>query len=282
MNSDAIILDMDGTLLTNANEITEPLKDIVEQIRQQGIYVFIATGRTLKEAEDVLPRDFKVDGFVTANGMSVSIGETPLVEHVLPKQVVNEVVSLARKKHVYYEIHPIKGKRYVLKKDYQVLLGHLVEPKPASVEKNEWFSLHEEFDKEIQWVEELLYSNVIKMYFFSRDRLRMDEWKEELSVLQRDYDFSMFSSTNHNVEVTVANISKATGVRKLLEYVEIRPDQVIAVGDGENDLPLFEYVGYPVAMKNGSHVVQRAAKEVTRFTNEEDGLYHFLKETFLS
>ncbi|WP_062046642.1 HAD family hydrolase [Bacillus sp. JCM 19034] len=277
----AIVLDMDGTLLNNQNEICEPIKGVIEEIRQQGVYVFIATGRTMKEAQGVMPNDFKVDGFVTANGMSVSIGDEVLVEHALPEKVVRAVIDGAKKVNVYYEVHPIKGSRYLLKDDYQMVKNHLVEPKPHTVDENEWLYLHDDFDKEIHWVEELIYSNVTKMYFFSRDRKQIDEWKKELASLQSTYEFSMFSSTAHNVEVTVANLSKATGVKKLLEHMEILPNEVMAVGDGENDLPLFNYIGYPVAMKNGTPIVRSAAKEVTRFTNEDDGLYHFLKDSFL-
>lgn len=277
----AIVLDMDGTLLNNQSEISGPIKGVIEEIRQQGIYVFIATGRTMKEAQDAMTADFKVDGFVTANGMSVTVGDEVLVEHVLPEKVVQAATEGAKRLKVYYEVHPIQGVRYALEEDYQMLMTHLNEPKPDTVEDNEWFSLNNDFDKEIQWVENLICSNAIKMYYFSRDRSLIDEWKQELALLQRTYEFSMFSSTDHNVEVTVANISKATGVEKLLEHVEIRPDDVVAVGDGENDIPLFKYIGHPVAMKNGSSVVKSAAKDVTRFTNEDDGLYHFLKESFL-
>ncbi len=78
----------------------------------------------------------------------------------------------------------------------------------------------------------------------------------------------------------VAGVNKATGIKALLELYNIAPEDTMAIGDSNNDLPMMRYIGYPVAMKNGTDQVKEIVKEITAFTNEEDGVRKYLQEYF--
>jgi hydroxymethylpyrimidine pyrophosphatase-like HAD family hydrolase len=80
--------------------------------------------------------------------------------------------------------------------------------------------------------------------------------------------------------VRVEGVSKATGVQLLLKHFLLAPENILAVGDGENDLPLFKLAGHCVAMKNATDLVKEQADEVTEHSYREDGLYRFLKGKF--
>ncbi|MCM3673888.1 HAD family hydrolase [Peribacillus simplex] len=280
MTNKAIVLDLDGTTLNERNTVNETLEQYIGELRESGKLIFIATGRTLEEVRDVLPSGMEADGMVTANGMSVFIGKKQIVEHALSTELVEELVAKAGAEEIFYEVHPNDGTRMALLKDKDYMVKQGLMPKPETVDENEWLSRQDAVDDKIRWSEQLDISSVAKIYFFSNEMNTIRKWKAELGKIKQYNAFTTASSTHHNVEVTVEGITKATGVQLLLKHFQLAPENILAVGDGENDLPLFKLAGHCVAMKNATDQVKEQADEVTEYSYREDGLYRFLKEKF--
>ncbi|MGE7638800.1 HAD family hydrolase [Peribacillus frigoritolerans] len=280
MANNAIVLDLDGTTLNERNTVNETLVQYIGELRESGKLIFIATGRTLEEVRDVLPAGMEADGMVTANGMSVFIGEEQIVEHALSTELVEELVAKAGAEEIFYEVHPNEGTRMALLKDKDYMLKQGLIPKPGTVDENEWLSRQDAVEDKIRWSEQLDIKSVAKIYFFSNEMNTIRKWKSELGKIKQYNAFTTASSTHHNVEVTVEGITKATGVQLLLKHFQLAPEEILAVGDGENDLPLFKLAGHCVAMKNATDLVKEQADEVTEYSYREDGLYRFLKGMF--
>ena len=277
----AIVLDMDGTMLNEQNRVSDNLHQLLKELRKRGTYVFIATGRTPREIRDVSPADLEVDGYVTSNGMAVFVGEELLVQHALLPNLVHDLVEEARKREIYYEVHPNAGARVSLEADRAYFDKQITDPKPETVEINEWLSRKNAMKEQICWQSTLDAGSVAKIYFFSRDLAAIRKFRSDLEVRKQETAFATFSSTEHNVEIMVANVSKAIGIKLLLERFSITNQEIVAVGDSENDLPMFQYAGHAVAMKNAAEHVKEHADEVTTYSYREDGLYHYLKNLFL-
>ncbi|MCD1159083.1 HAD family hydrolase [Peribacillus frigoritolerans] len=280
MANKAIVLDLDGTTLNERNTVNETLEQYIGELRESGKLIFIATGRTLEEVRDVLPAGMEADGMVTANGMSVFIGKEQIVEHALSTELVEELVAKAGAEEIFYEVHPNEGTRMALLKDKDYMVKQGLIPKPETVDENEWLSRQDAVEDKIRWSEQLDISSVAKIYFFSNEMNTIRKWKAELGKIKQYNAFTTASSTHHNVEVTVEGITKATGVQLLLKHFQLAPENILAVGDGENDLPLFKLAGHCVAMKNATDLVKEQADEVTEYSYREDGLYRFLKGKF--
>ncbi|MFF2855645.1 MULTISPECIES: HAD family hydrolase [unclassified Peribacillus] len=280
MTNKAIVLDLDGTTLNERNTVNETLEQYIGELRKRGKLIFIATGRTLEEMRDVLPSGMEADGVVTANGMSVFIGKKQIVEHALPPELVEELVAKAGAEEIFYEVHPNDGTRMALLKDKDYMVKQGLMPKPETVDENEWLSRQDAVEDKIRWSEQLDIGSVAKIYFFSNEMNTIRKWKAELGKIKQYNAFTTASSTHHNVEVTVEGITKATGVHLLLKHFQLAPENILAVGDGENDLPLFQLAGHCVAMKNATDLVKEQAAEVTEHSYREDGLYRFLKGMF--
>ncbi|WP_350301510.1 HAD family hydrolase [Peribacillus frigoritolerans] len=280
MANKAIVLDLDGTTLNERNTVNETLEQYIGELRKSGKLIFIATGRTLEEVRDVLPSGMEADGMVTANGMSVFIGKKQIVEHALSTELVEELVAKAGAEEIFYEVHPNEGTRMALLKDKDYMVKQGLIPKPETVDENEWLSRQDAVEDKIRWSEQLDISSVAKIYFFSNEMNTIRKWKAELGKIKQYNAFTTASSTHHNVEVTVEGITKATGVQLLLKHFQLAPENILAVGDGENDLPLFKLAGHCVAMKNATDLVKEQADEVTEYSYREDGLYRFLKGKF--
>lgn len=79
------------------------------------------------------------------------------------------------------------------------------------------------------------------------------------------------TSMPHNIECNALGATKADGIAALCEVMGITPQQVMAIGDGENDIAMMHAVGYPVAMGNAKDHIRRAAGRVTE-SNQNDGV----------
>ena len=77
------------------------------------------------------------------------------------------------------------------------------------------------------------------------------------------------------------NIDKAYSLGKLLRHLELDRSQMIACGDGFNDLSMIKYAGLGVAMANAQEEVRKAADYITR-SNDEDGIAHVIDKFMLN
>lgn len=74
------------------------------------------------------------------------------------------------------------------------------------------------------------------------------------------------------VEVLPLGASKGKGLQRLLKLMNIDPEHVLAFGDGQNDVEMFELVGTSVAMGNAVQQLKDVADEVLHETHNEDGV----------
>ncbi|MCT2538172.1 Cof-type HAD-IIB family hydrolase [Aquibacillus koreensis] len=271
-----VFLDMDGTILNHQNKVTLKTVEAIERVRKSGVKVAIATGRSYGEVEEILPPNLVVDGIISSNGMSVHIGKDRLVENTLPIDLVNLIIEKAREKQVYYEVFPTEGPRVTLVEDRPFMEREVDGEKPDDVVISEWLSRKEAIDRDIEWKVTLDSDKFSKFYFFSRTKDKINAWKDELEQIKKSINFTTSISSEHNVEVMVANVNKASGIQYLLDRFGVHKSEVLAIGDSDNDFPMFKLVGHSVAMKNASDRVKQVVDEVTEYTCDEDGVYHYL------
>ncbi len=80
-------------------------------------------------------------------------------------------------------------------------------------------------------------------------------------------EFEVVSSHFDNFEVTGKGVSKGNAVKVLANYYGIDSEQVICIGDSENDLSMIKYAGLGIAMGNADENVKEAAKYITDNNN---------------
>lgn len=79
------------------------------------------------------------------------------------------------------------------------------------------------------------------------------------------------------VEIMEASVSKESGIRAMLAHYGLTADEALSFGDNYNDLEMLRFTKTSVAMANAPEDVKKAATDVTK-SNEEDGIYWYLKE----
>ncbi|AYV69962.1 Cof-type HAD-IIB family hydrolase [Niallia circulans] len=276
----AIFLDMDGTILNHQNQVSVKTKEIIDDLRKDGLFVFIATGRSFDEIESVVPEGFEVDGYVSSNGMAGYIGKEPIFQHTLPLELVDTIIKKARENKVYYELFPYGDSRMTLSQDKEYVIQEIRDPKPESVGINEWLSRKEAISRKIAWKNTVEGKEFSKFYFFARTKEHINQWKQVLEDLRKEIDFTASTSSAHNVEVMVANVNKATGIKEMLERFNLSVEETMGIGDSDNDIQMLQFVSMPVAMQNAPDHIKELAAEVTELSCDEDGVCHFLTSRF--
>lgn len=100
----------------------------------------------------------------------------------------------------------------------------------------------------------------------------IDEFKEPFGD-----SLSIYRSAPYFIEIMAQNIDKAKSLDCLVRELGIKQEEVIAFGDGYNDLTMIEYAGLGVAMANAVDGVKEKADVVTK-SNDEDGIAYMLKQ----
>ncbi|MBT2659050.1 HAD family hydrolase [Bacillus sp. ISL-18] len=277
----AIFLDMDGTILNHQNQVSIHTKEIIDELRNRGINVFIATGRAFEEIKGIVPPGFQVDGIVASNGMVGYAGHEVIFKHSLSRELVETVIKMARENKVYYELFPYGSPRITLKQDRAYVENEIRDPKPEGVGINEWCSRKDAINEKINWANEIMGNEFSKFYFFARTKEQINHWKEELELLKKEINFTTSISTEYNVELMVANVNKATGIQQMLKHFKLSETETMAIGDSDNDVPMLRLVNYAVAMKNAPDRIKEMADDVTDFTCDEDGVFYYLKSLYM-
>lgn len=280
---ETILFDLDGTVLTPLNKVPEQLPAYLRTLRERGKRIFAVTGRSLSEAQEVLPPDFPVEGMVTANGMAVFAGDKKIFQSALDAVLVKQLIKRARALQLFYEMHRIRGGRIAFSDDEAYMAAQISGEKPEQVGVNEWLSRQQVMRHTMIWKKALSeedWAEIVKIYFYSSSVNRMQAWKQELSERRETMPFDFFSSSRNNVEVNTEGVSKASGIRILLDYFHLSAASTLAFGDGENDLPMFHLAAQAVAMKNANAAIQAQADQVTDYTCSENGVYRYLKQLF--
>ena len=281
-NVKAIFLDMDGTILHENNKASNYTKDVVDELREKGFKVFLATGRSYSEIHQLVPEGFKVDGIISSNGTTGEIEDQNLFKHSLSLEQVKKIVKLAQQQHIYYEVFPFGAQRIVLKEDYQWMRDMITgETPPNNVSHSEWTSRLDAMKDKIDWRDELPDLDYSKIYLLNPNLDKITTFRDELIQNKVLLSISVSNSSRYNAETMAYNTDKGTGIKEMIEHFGIQQEETLVIGDSDNDRAMFDFGQYTVAMKNARQEIKDITDEVTEETNEEDGAAKYLKSRLL-
>jgi Cof subfamily protein (haloacid dehalogenase superfamily) len=252
MNVRAIFIDMDGTLLTASNNISRRNMEAIYKLMNQGVKVFLATGRHYEVTAPYHKEIGLRTPMICLNGAAIHDAETGRVLQMKPVQLNEE-----RFHHITAEspcnviIHTVNG----------------LYCKETSEEIDYWTKVGKIPPRYIGDLRQATYRDVLKYSVrtgaSSSDFSAM--FKKEAEVID----------WNDGFEIVAPNVSKWSAIKSILTELRISPNEVVAIGDGPNDIEMLRHVGTGVAMGNASEKVKEAADFVTGH-HQNDGLAEFI------
>jgi len=262
-----IALDMDGTLLNSSKEVTESVRTAIAKAKQKGIKVVLCTGRPLSGVKSylkLLNLTETGDFVVTYNGALVQEADTEraIFHKTMSATDINRHLEIAQKNEVRNHFLDLEA-MYTTDKaisDYTVLDAYLTKS-------------HLNYVTGVQEPREF-----VKFMYSDHPNL-IDQLETQLPppLLQ---DFTVIRSQPFFLEVMNKEADKGRGVEALAQHLGITKDEVICVGDAENDRHMIEYAGLGAAMANASDSIKQIADFVTR-SNDEDGVAFVIEKYLL-
>ena len=259
-----IAVDMDGTLLREDKTISDRTKKAIRKAVEKGVRVVLASGRPIEGLERYLEELnlLSKDDYVMSFNGSV-------IQNVKTREIVSKNI--------------LKGsdlkRLYALSKEIGVNIHAFTKDGCITPKMNEYTELEgringiEVYEVDFDTISEE--EDVIKVMFIDPQPV-LEEAMTRMPETIYD-EFTVVRSAPYFLEFLNKASSKGTGVKALGEYLGIKQEEIICIGDAGNDLDMIQFAGLGVAMGNAFEEVKEAADYVTS-NNEEDGVAHVIEK----
>ena len=266
-------LDLDGTVLTEQKELTARTKDAISRALSQGVVVLVATGRPWMGVPEELRNFPGMHYALTSNGARIidTVKDRVIEEHLLSPLLAQKVLEIC-------------GKYDTLQEVYFDGQGYAPAGKMALVERyHRNPSMCEYMRKTRIPVEDI--SQLVRKENRGLDKVQalfadMDERKLAWNELEAEGGMELVGSLRYNIEINAAGVNKGKGLVNLGRMLGISREEIMACGDGDNDIVMLREAGFGVAMANGEEKVKEAADYIT-LSNEEDGVADVIEKFVL-
>lgn len=252
-----IFFDIDGTLWDDKMQIPESTKEAIRRLKENGHKTFLCSGRARGNIRSGELLGLGFDGVIAACGNHVEMDGKILYEKILEPKLVERVIRVLDECHmpVVLEgpVHHWISEKGFEEDPYVVYLFQ---------EMGETALPLKGYDEEIH------------INKFSADILPQSDYERVKRELSDDFD--LLEHEGNVVEFVPCGSSKATGIEWLRKYLDISPDDIVAVGDSVNDLDMLMYAGHSIAMGNASEPAKIAAEYVTTDIHE-DGILNAME-----
>jgi Cof subfamily protein (haloacid dehalogenase superfamily) len=259
-----VAMDMDGTLLNSKKEVSDKSKQVLQEASNLGIKLVVCTGRIFTSARFYARLIGTSAPIIASNGAYIrekdrdeAIFEEPLKNNELYK-IVETIKSYGLHPQLFTTDSIFTEKIIHFSKNYARWNESVVESDRVNIEVIKDFN--EAIEKNV--------GKILKVVVMDEDKNKIISLKSEI---KERMDVAAITSVGNNIEIMSSGISKGSAVSKLAEYYGILAEEVICIGDNENDLSMIEYAGLGIAMGNATEELKKAANYITD-TNDSDGV----------
>lgn len=264
MSIKLISIDVDGTLINRQGDLTPATRSALQRAADAGIHVTLNTGRPLSESQALLKALPMMRYVVLCTGAEVrdlQTGET-IARHGLTNEENRRLYDLLSPLDGMIQIfNEFDGKLYNRAWDL-ARADRFCPPNLAKMCRETHVAV-----ADLDAFMDGYTGTASKIHLFFPNH----EEKLKAAALLKGLPFFVSESVPNDIEVMPLGVDKGTGLSALAEYLSLTPAEVMAVGDGENDLAMLRYAGLSVAMGNACDAVKETARVVTE-SNDEDGL----------
>lgn len=279
-----IACDIGGTLITDDNIITEENIKAFEYAKSKGALITLATARMYSSTK-YISNKIKSDYGVFCNGSHIMDIRNlmTLKKEVLKHFVAKKIIEYAKNKDIYVHLneefcetsdqlkffslkHTILNERY--EKNLQSNIKIVNDLLEYTKDNNEIFKVilvsEKYLEQEIEDIKKMIEGENVFLTEYYKDL------KE--TAINKVISYAEFGCSNKN---------KANGVLDLAQILNISKDEIMAIGDQDNDIEMMQNVRYSIGMKNSTENIKKIAKYITKNDNNNSGvaeaIYNFIK-----
>ena len=268
-----IAVDLDGTLLDDKKEISKENIELINELIERGYEVVIATGRRYWSAKELTKSIYKPLVILANNGNIVRETEKDqiIIEKYLNIEDFQAVVERGKQK----DLHPI-----IHVDNYENGYDMIVELDIKNDSYGNYFSPDEKRYKRVNSYLDIKDEKILAVVYLG-EKKKMEEFYLDIN---KNYPnkYNVHIVENIRAAEALLEIMNPLGCKwqSLQEYARergIREDEIIAIGDDNNDTPMIKNAGLGIAMKNASKDVKSVADIITEKDNNDSGVAFELK-----
>lgn len=256
-NIKAVFFDIDGTLVSlKTHKINQTAIDAIEQLHNRGVKIFISTGRpkpiinNIKTLEDM----GIISGYVTMNGAYCILNNKVIYKQPLDKHEVKIISDYCDENDIACVF--VEEDRLFICKPNDVsthLMNNIIK---------------------VGEIEQSTFEHSTNQDIYQITPFITEEHERELKIKLNNSEITRWLPVF--ADITCKGIDKRNGVQKISEMLNIPQSEIMAFGDGGNDISMLSYAGLSVAMGQSSDEVKKHSTYVTS-TPEDDGIYKAFK-----
>ncbi|HAS28427.1 MAG TPA: Cof-type HAD-IIB family hydrolase [Dehalococcoidia bacterium] len=248
-----LVVDVDGTLVDKDGKISLIDARAIAEAQSRGVQVSLSTGRVIRACRRII-KELSLRGYhMFFDGAVIS---DPINDHIIymktiDERIIKRAVEFTRANKIYLEL-------YTTDKFY--------------AERSNWSdAVHRNYFGVDPVIDDL--DNICECHKIVKAELisHSKEEDEQVLMFKKEFDGVLRFSPAHSpahpdiefLNIVDPGVSKGEALRFLIEYSGLKKDEVLAIGDGLNDLPLFEAAGTKIAMENAFDELKALADDIT-------------------
>ena len=266
-----IVTDMDGTLLNSKGEVSRENKEALQELQRRGIHVAIATGRIYTTARLYAKYLGIVTPIICCNGAIIKNLENNEIIYGSPieREDCLKLIDMCKEENLYFHFY-----------SEDTIFGE--ELKNKMLYFSEWGKTLKEEDRiKVEIVKDskdiVERETVYKFAIQDEDMKLLDCISHRI---RNSLDVESYKSLSNMLDIMNKGVGKGRAVEKLGKSLGIRSEEIITVGDNENDISMIQYAGLGVAMGNAEEKVKELSDFVTE-TNDNNGVAKVIERFML-
>jgi 5-amino-6-(5-phospho-D-ribitylamino)uracil phosphatase len=277
-----LAIDLDGTTLLPEGVLGDRTKNCLQRLISKGMQIIITTGRAIEASEKYRIAIGTEGPMVFFNGAEVTDVPSGKVLHtnLIGLDVVGFGADIARELGIHYQVYmppgisPDTGKQDP-KQKWEALLIEKYGPEAEMYYKHTGVNA---VIRDLKKIATLPLEGCIKGMFIADPSLH-DKVRQKFKERFGD-KITIMRSYPTFLEVINNGVTKGEGLKIAMEHRGLKPEEVIAFGDEENDVPMFSVAGFAGAPENARENIREQA-DLIYGPNTEEGLAVYLEKVFL-
>ena len=272
-----IVSDMDGTLLAHDSSISKGNIEAIRYAQSKGVQFAIATGRDYSSLKGILEaHDLKCFSILGNGAQFCNENGEILSSAYFPKKCFKQVLQIFDELKIHYMIFTANG--FYSTAEPNVVRDAFIDRCVVQFKRKREDYLDDGCNqdmacmklKKIGDLDDFINSSIdiIKVEAFNNDVSLIENAKEKLQEIE---GIAYLSSFDDNIEVTDKAAQKGLILENVIEELGYSKDEVMVLGDGLNDITLFERFKYSFAPGNANETIKAMAYQVVGAC-EEDGV----------
>lgn len=284
-------IDLDGTLLNSKGEVSEATKSALKKAMNNGIEIVLASGRTIESIENLANELGTNKYLISGNGAVVYDIQNKKViyDNFLSKEQVLKIATICEENSIHYNVYTEKE---IIAKNlsYNVLYYHkenLKKPENRRTYINIVTNM-------LEYISNLTDSHFLKITICDEDIKIFNSIIKKIKLLDKfdvlDVEYMSRKKIKcgteevlveyYYTEITNENVNKWTAIEFLMDKLNIKSEEVIAIGDNFNDREMIEKSGLGIVMGN-SNPFMKICGDLIVTDNNSDGVCEAIEKYIL-